>query len=116
MTADAELTGGSQRVVPYSGAIARVNFNTLKGKAVLINLNAGNGVLPPMGADVLDSEGTLIGMVGQGGQIYARIPAASGSLLVRWGANAHQRCRVPYQLPADDEKQIITLNQRCEKE
>ncbi|AGB77512.1 P pilus assembly protein, porin PapC [Enterobacteriaceae bacterium strain FGI 57] len=116
MNADAELTGGSQRVVPYSGAIARVNFNTLKGKAVLINLNAGNGVLPPMGADVLDGEGTLIGMVGQGGQIYARIPAASGSLLVRWGENAQQRCRVPYQLPADDEKQIITLNQRCEKE
>lgn len=116
MTADAELTGGSQRVVPYSGAIARVNFSTLKGKAVLINLQGENGSIPPMGADVLDSEGTLIGMVGQGGQIYARILQPSGTLLVRWGKNQRQRCHVPYQLPGDKENQMITLNQRCEKE
>jgi P pilus assembly protein, porin PapC len=116
MNADAELTGGSQRVVPYSGAIARVNFSTLKGKAVLINLQAEPGNLPPMGADVLDGEGTLIGMVGQGGQIYARITNSSGELLVRWGKKAGQHCRVPYQLPPDENKQMLILNQRCEKE
>ncbi|MDI5754569.1 hypothetical protein MJL79_31735, partial [Salmonella enterica subsp. enterica serovar Montevideo] len=26
MRSDAELTGGSQQIVPYAGAIARVNF------------------------------------------------------------------------------------------
>jgi outer membrane usher protein len=116
MTNDAELTGGSQRVVPYAGAIARVNFATLKGKAVLINLKAADGRVPPMGADVLDGDGTVIGMVGQGGQIYARIAQASGSLLVRWGKGPGQACHVRYQLNLDSQADIIHLNQLCEKE
>lgn len=116
MTHDAELTGGSQRVVPYAGAIARVNFATLKGKAVLINLKSADGRVPPMGADVLDGDGTVIGMVGQGGQIYARIASASGSLLVRWGTAASQTCRVRYQLNLESQDEIIHLKKICEKE
>ncbi|QKN81164.1 fimbrial outer membrane usher protein [Scandinavium goeteborgense] len=116
MTRDAELTGGSQRVVPYAGAIARVNFATLKGKAVLINLKSADGRVPPMGADVLDGDGTVIGMVGQGGQIYARIASASGSLLVRWGTAASQTCRVRYQLNLESQDEVIHLNKICEKE
>ncbi|WP_258965369.1 fimbrial outer membrane usher protein [Scandinavium tedordense] len=116
MTRDAELTGGSQRVVPYAGAIARVNFATLKGKAVLINLKSADGSVPPMGADVLDGDGTVIGMVGQGGQIYARIPSTSGSLLVRWGTASNQACHVRYQLNLESQDEIIHLNKICEKE
>ncbi|HEY2451250.1 MAG TPA: fimbrial outer membrane usher protein [Scandinavium sp.] len=116
MNNEAELTGGSQRVVPYAGAITRVNFATLKGKAVLINLKAADGRVPPMGADVLDAEGTVIGMVGQGGQIYARIASASGSLQVRWGNAANQACHVRYQLNIDSPDDIIHLNKTCEKE
>jgi outer membrane usher protein len=116
MNNSAELTGGSQRVVPYAGAIARVNFTTLKGKAVLINLKAADGRVPPMGADVLDAQGTVIGMVGQGGQIYARIASASGSLQVRWGNAANQVCHVRYQLNINSLDDIIHLNKTCEKE
>lgn len=116
MNSDAELTGGSQRVVPYAGAIARVNFATLKGKAVLISLKATDGRVPPMGADVLDAEGTVIGMVGQGGQIYARIASASGSLRVRWGNTPAQACHVRYQLDLESEDDIIHLSKICEKE
>jgi outer membrane usher protein len=116
MNNEAELTGGSQRVVPYAGAIARVNFATLKGKAVLINLKAADGSVPPMGADVLDAEGSVIGMVGQGGQIYARIATASGSLKVRWGNAANQACHVRYQLNINSPDDIIHLNKICEKE
>ncbi len=85
MRSDAELTGGSQQIVPYAGAIARVNFATISGKAVLISVKMPDGGIPPMGADVFNGEGTNIGMVGQSGQIYARIAHPSGSLLVRWG-------------------------------
>lgn len=84
MRSDAELTGGSQQIVPYAGAIARVNFATISGKAVLISVKMPDGGIPPMGADVFNGEGTNIGMVGQSGQIYARIAHPSGSLLVRW--------------------------------
>ena len=72
-------------MVPYAGAIARVNFSTITGKAVLIAVKMADGGIPPMGAEVMNSEGAVIGMVGQGGQVYARISTPSGSLLVRWG-------------------------------
>ena len=60
-------------MVPYAGAIARVNFSTITGKAVLIAVKMADGGIPPMGAEVMNSEGAIIGMVGQGGQVYARI-------------------------------------------
>lgn len=116
MMADAELKGGSQRVVPYAGAVVRVDFATLKGKAVLITLSTRDGELPPMGAEVRDTEGTLIGMVGQGGQIYARVPEASGVLRVKWGKERDQRCRVPYQITGRNAEPLVYLSQICEKE
>jgi outer membrane usher protein len=61
-----------------------VNFSTITGKAVLIAVKMADGGIPPMGAEVINSEGAVIGMVGQGGQVYARISTPSGSLLVRW--------------------------------
>lgn len=116
MRSDAELTGGSQQIVPYAGAIARVNFATISGKAVLISVKMPDGGIPPMGADVFNGEGTNIGMVGQSGQIYARIAHPSGSLLVRWGTGANQRCRVAYQLDLHTKEPFLYLNKICEKE
>lgn len=113
MRADAELSGGSQRAVPYAGAIGHIRFATLKGKAVLIALSASEGILPPMGAEVRDSEATLIGMVGQGGQLYARVPHDSGTLKVSWDGGA---CFVRYQLTGRTAAGLIPLNGTCSKE
>lgn len=115
MRNDVELSGGSQRVVPYAGAIARVNFATLRGQAVFINLRQPDGAVPPMGAEVRDGEGTIIGMVGQGGQIYARIAHPSGTLQVKWGPDTSQRCRIRYQLPSANGDDFVHLNQTCQK-
>lgn len=116
MRADAELSGGSQRVVPYAGAVVQVHFATLKGKAVLINLKTANGEMPPMGAEVRDAENTVIGVVGQGGQLYARVPHDSGVLRVGWNNNGPQRCRVNYQITGQFDSQIIHLDSLCSKE
>ena len=116
MRSDAELTGGSQQVVPYAGAIARVNFSTITGKAVLIAVKMADGGIPPMGAEVINSEGAVIGMVGQGGQVYARISTPSGSLLVRWGKGTERRCHVPYQFDLHSPENVIYLTTTCERE
>ena len=116
MRSDAELTGGSQQVVPYAGAIARVNFSTITGKAVLIAVKMADGGIPPMGAEVINSEGAVIGMVGQGGQVYARISTPSGSLLVRWGKGTDRRCHVPYQFDLHSPENVIYLTTTCERE
>ena len=115
MNADAELKGGSKRVVPYSGAVVRVDFTTLRGKAVLITLITREGEAPPMGAEVRDASGTLVGMLGQGGQVYARVAEASGILHVKWGKRRDQQCRVPYQITGRDAEPLVYLSQTCEK-
>lgn len=116
MADDVELQGGSKRLVPYAGAIARVKFATTYGKATLINTTLPDGSLPPMGADVTDSKGEAIGIMGQGGQIYARIAAQSGVLYVNWGKNTAQRCQVWYQLPTTSDAPLYQLTLPCRQE
>ncbi|MCS5931881.1 hypothetical protein LNQ03_10970 [Klebsiella pneumoniae subsp. pneumoniae] len=63
----------------------------------------------------LNSEGAVIGMVGQGGQVYARISTPSGLTLVRWGKGANRRCRVPYQFDMHSPENVIYLTTTCEE-
>lgn len=112
MRADAELNGGSQRVVPYAGAVSQVSFATLRGTAVLISLNTTEGMAPPMGAEVRDASNTVIGVVGQGNQLYARVPHDSGSLQISWDGKT-QRCAVNYQITGKTQQALILLNGIC---
>jgi len=114
MNDETELQGGSQRVVPYAGAIARVNFTTLQGRAILIATELSDGSYPPMGADVLDSAGNSLGMVGQGGQIYARIADPRGSLKVKWGPLMTEQCEVQYVLPPRGSDPFTHLQLPCQ--
>lgn len=116
MADDVELQGGSKRLVPYAGAISRVTFKTTHGKATLINTTLPDGSQPPMGADVTDSDGEAVGIMGQGGQIYARIAAQSGVLFVKWGKNAAQQCQVWYQLPTTRDAPLYQLTLPCRQE
>ncbi|HDZ8011745.1 TPA: fimbrial outer membrane usher protein [Citrobacter amalonaticus] len=116
MADDVELQGGSKRLVPYAGAISRVTFKTTHGKATLINTTLPDGSQPPMGADVTDSDGEAVGIMGQGGQIYARIAAQSGVLFVKWGKNATQQCQVWYQLPTTRDAPLYQLTLPCRQE
>ena len=116
MADDVELQGSSKRLVPYAGAISRVTFKTTHGKATLINTTLPDGSQPPMGADVTDSDGEAVGIMGQGGQIYARIAAQSGVLFVKWGKNTAQQCQVWYQLPTTRDAPLYQLTLPCRQE
>lgn len=116
MNAEVELQSGSKRIVPYAGAISRVKFTTTSGKAALINTTLPDGDQPPMGADVTDGHGESVGMVGQGGQIYARLAEQSGVLFVQWGQKSTQRCQVWYQLPAKTHAPLYQLTLPCRQE
>ena len=109
-----DIQGGSKQVVPYSGAIVQVEFDTIKGQQVLINTTLKGDQMIPMGADVTDKDGKNIGMVGQAGQIYARINARSGVLFVSWGKTNAEQCRINYQLPAGDNNDFVQLTLPCE--
>ena len=53
----------------------------------------------PFGAQVLDTKGQVVGSVGQGGQIYARVSEERGRLQVSWGEGTGQQCYLNYILP-----------------
>lgn len=116
MADDVELQGGSKRLVPYAGAISRVTFKTTHGKATLINTTLPDSSQPPMGADVTDSNGEAVGIMGQGGQIYARLAAQSGVLFVKWGKTTAQQCQVWYQLPTTRDAPLYQLTLPCRQE
>ncbi|HBD35419.1 MAG TPA: fimbrial biogenesis outer membrane usher protein [Cupriavidus sp.] len=104
---NAELTGSQVRVAPYAGSSVLLKFSTLTGHAVLITATGTDGELLPFGATVLDSSGTTIGVVGQGNQVYARVPNDQGTLTVKWGEGKEDLCVIGYDLKTADAKEVI---------
>ncbi|MFC4703886.1 fimbria/pilus outer membrane usher protein [Paraburkholderia caffeinitolerans] len=112
--AGAELTGNQLRVAPYPGSAVLLRFATLTGHAVLIRSTLPDGKPLPLGADVLNSEGAAIGMVGQGGQVYARVPADRGVVTVKWGERHEDQCALAYDVSGRDPKAaLVNLTARC---
>lgn len=113
MSEDVELEGGNVRVVPVLGGVPKVTFKTLSGTPTLILATLADGTPIPMGAEVKDSNGNSVGMAGQNGQIYARLPDASGTLFVNWGSS--KKCRINYQLPSKKagDGSFVNLNGTC---
>ncbi|MGO4396159.1 fimbria/pilus outer membrane usher protein [Variovorax sp. M-6] len=99
-----ELKATEQRVAPTSGAVALVKFDTDNtGRAAIIRATTGDGTPLPFGAEVFDAEGNNVGTTAQAGRIIARgLKSDSGTLTVRWGADANSTCSLGYALPADD--------------
>ena len=50
------------------------------------------------GAEVVDENGQILGMVGQAGMAYIRTPTANGHLKVTWGELSEQTCSFDYAL------------------
>ena len=67
-----------------------------------------------MGAQALDELGKVIGMAGQGGQVYFRTEKEQGFLNIRWGDSEQQRCRLPFNISdMDTDKALIRLSSFC---
>jgi outer membrane usher protein len=114
INANAELQDNQRRVAPYAGAAIKVQFRTLVGQALLIKAIDTYGEQLPLGANVMDSRGNIIGMVGQASQIYARAEGTSGQLQVKWGDNADERCHIPYDLAGlDTQTPLVRLQANC---
>ncbi|MBB4862306.1 outer membrane usher protein [Pseudomonas nitritireducens] len=91
---DIELKSTIQDVVPRSGAVVLVNFDTVSGHAVLIQSRQADGSPLPFGASVLNEKGEEVGVVGQGGRIFARVEGDHGQLSV--ALSDEQSCRITY--------------------
>lgn len=112
-----EIEGGEQRIAPYAGAAVKVSFKTRMGYSVLIQSRLADGSTVPMGAEVRNAAGVVIGMVGQAGQVYVKVEQQHGTLSLNWGDAADQHCQLPYQIDSQQlTKPLIKLSAQCSME
>lgn len=112
-----EIEGGEQRIAPYAGAAVKVSFKTRMGYSVLIQSRLADGSTVPMGAEVRNAAGVVIGMVGQAGQVYVKVEQQHGTLSLNWGDAADQHCQLPYHIDSQQlTKPLIKLSALCSVE
>ncbi|HHH1368274.1 TPA: fimbria/pilus outer membrane usher protein [Yersinia enterocolitica] len=105
---DVELESTSQKVAPNAGAVVLVKYKSTTGFPILVNATQSDGEPVPFGADVSDMNGHVVGSVGQGGQVYARVNEERGRLQVSWGEDASQQCYLSYILPPQQANTKVT--------
>jgi outer membrane usher protein len=92
---DVELSETSLQVAPRDGAVVFLKYATRTGRAVLFHVRLSGGGALPFGASVKDEQGQSVGVVGQDGQLYARLPEGSRQLSISWGGRKNERCTLP---------------------
>ncbi|WP_256666248.1 fimbria/pilus outer membrane usher protein [Pseudomonas sp. KBS0710] len=110
---DVEFNETSQQVAPRAGAVVHLKYTTNQGRAVLLNVRLDDGNSLPFGAGVTDGEGATVGVVGQGGQLYARIKPDTRQLLIHWGSKAHQQCALVIPPGPGEGQQLQQLDAVC---
>lgn len=108
-----ELSETSQQVAPRAGAIVSVKYGTSTGQALLLNVRLKDGDPLPFGAGVIDDKGVSVGVVGQGGQLYARVKDTTRELQVRWGNQLDQQCVLSLPVLKDSGHQLMQLDAIC---
>lgn len=100
---DAEVAKTDTKVLPTEGAIVRASFSPQIGAKALMTITRANGQTIPFGAMAsLVNQSANAAIVDEGGKAYLTGLPETGQLLVQWGKDAGQQCRVDYQLsPAE---------------
>lgn len=94
-----ELDETSVNVAPRLGSVVALRYKTKAGRAVMIDSSLPDGRPIPFGADVLDEQGANVGVVGQASRLVVNGLAQSGVLVVRWGDQPGDSCRIDVVLP-----------------
>lgn len=91
---DVEVMGTSQNVAPTLGAIVYLEYETVEGKAVLLDVTFADGERPPLGASVLNSQRQTIAQIGQMGRAFLRGIDGQEYLIVSWGEGVENECQI----------------------
>ncbi|EKT4521824.1 fimbrial biogenesis outer membrane usher protein [Pseudomonas putida] len=110
---DVEFTETSQQVAPRAGAVVALEYGVKSGQAMLLNVTLEDGDTLPFGASVVDDRGVSVGVVGQGGQLYARLKENVRRLMIRWGSQLDQQCSLPLPALKNDGQQLHRLDVVC---
>ena len=115
---DIELKSTSLQVAPRANSAVMVRFDTVSGRTAIISAQRPDDTPLPFGASVIDEQHSEVGLVGQGGRIFARGLQDSGKLQVVWGNGAAERCVINYLFPPKLEANAAyaRLDARCQSD
>ncbi|MGZ0718831.1 fimbria/pilus outer membrane usher protein [Pseudomonas palleroniana] len=108
-----ELNESSRKVVPTAGAVLAVDFSTNTGRALLLTVHLADGSPVPFGATVSLPTGASLGLVGQGGQLYARVPDGVDQVMLSWGRETSQQCLLLLPAPDANQPGLQTQDRVC---
>ena len=90
MTDGVEIKGNARRVAPRRGAIVRLTYDTLVGAPTLVRVTTP----APFGAQLIDADGDVLAVLGQGRMAVVRGIDAHRGYQLRWGPSPRERCRL----------------------
>jgi len=89
-----ELKATTQRVAPRAGSVVRLRYETVTGRAAIVDTRLSDGRPVPFGADIFNVKGESVGVVGQASRLIVRDIPASGVMRVKWGEAPGEQCQV----------------------
>lgn len=108
-----EIVSSSTTVVPDAGAAVKVKFKTKQGYPLFLNVIMKKGYAPPLGSEVFDEHNELIGYIGQGGLLYARVSGREGVLKVMYDVNKTKECKLHYTVNNKMSTLSAVKNTKC---
>lgn len=112
-----ELSLTTKTVIPTRGAVVRAEYIASVGRRVLMTLVRQNGQPVPFGAIVTpfdrptNDQGFI---VGDSGQVYLTGLMDDVNMLVKWGDDAAEQCRIKTSLPAmKDGESVLQTKASC---
>lgn len=110
---DVTFQNTTQQVAPFAGAVVRVNFETKVGQSAVIHITNAGSLNMPFGAQVLDDAGNVVGVVGQGNNLFVQGVANDGALTVSLPGDT--RCSVAYRFakPSAGIKGLLQTQAPC---
>ena len=91
---EVEIDNGVTQVVPRRGAVVKATFASRKVSRLVITARTATGQLLPFGAQVSDAQGSVLGTVGQAGQMLLSTHTQPQILEVHWGEELTPQCRL----------------------
>jgi outer membrane usher protein len=110
-----QLDATSAQVAPHSGAVVMLSFKTKTGRSLVARIRQSDGTPVPFGAEVVDEQNQVVGVVGQAGRTLLRSEKDQGQLSVQWKNQDSQSmsCSFPYHLSGDGKTDYEQIQATC---
>lgn len=90
--AEIDIDNSVALVVPRRGAVIKARFNATHSRKIIAHLRLADGKPPPFGSQVTDADGTLVGVVGPGGQVLLGVAHQQTLLTTSWATGPDGQC------------------------